>query len=153
MAPRQAHLTPEVQAALATKILQREGDMRRILLEEGTGIVEALKAVRGPLFGLYLAAVDVGDGKTAAGLAGGCMRAWRSREADRRVDAACRGDDHQRPAVARFYAAARRSAARAVAVSRGSGRGGGAVPERRRARGGRDAGGDPKLIEAPHAAA
>ena len=44
--------------------------MRRILLEEGTGIVEALKAVRGPLFGLYLAAVNVGDGKTAAGLAG-----------------------------------------------------------------------------------
>jgi len=53
-----AHLTPEVRAALATKILQREGDMRRVLLEEGTSIVEALKAIRGPLFGLYLAAVD-----------------------------------------------------------------------------------------------
>ena len=44
--------------------------MRRVLLEEGTGIVEALKAVRGPLFGLFLAAVDVGDIKTAANLAG-----------------------------------------------------------------------------------
>jgi hypothetical protein len=65
-----AHLTPEVRAALATKIFQREGDMRRVLLEEGTSIVEALKAIRGPLFGLYLAAVDVGDGKAAANLAG-----------------------------------------------------------------------------------
>jgi hypothetical protein len=44
--------------------------MRRILLEEGTGIVEALNAVRGPLFGLFLAAVDVGDAKAAAALAG-----------------------------------------------------------------------------------
>jgi hypothetical protein len=65
-----AHLTPEMRAALATKILAREGDMRRILLEEGSSIVEALKAVRGPLFGLYLAAVDVGDGKAAGALAG-----------------------------------------------------------------------------------
>src|SRR5215472_19089517 len=65
-----AHLTPEVRAALATKLLQREGDMRRVLLEEGSNVVEALKAVRGPLFGLFLAAVDVGDSKSAAGLAG-----------------------------------------------------------------------------------
>jgi hypothetical protein len=65
-----AHLTPEMRAALATKVLQREGDMRRVLLEEGAGIVEALKAVRGPLFGLFLTAVDVGDSKAAAGLAG-----------------------------------------------------------------------------------
>jgi hypothetical protein len=64
------HLTPEVRAALATKILAREGDMRRVLLEEGTSVVEALKAVRGPLFGLFLAAVDVGDGKVAGNLAG-----------------------------------------------------------------------------------
>jgi hypothetical protein len=47
----QAHLTPEVRAALATKLVQRDGDMRRILLEEGAGVVEALKAIRGPLFG------------------------------------------------------------------------------------------------------
>jgi hypothetical protein len=65
-----AHLTPEMKAALATKILQREGDMRRVLLEEGAGIVDALKAVRAPLFSLFLAAVDVADGKTAANLAG-----------------------------------------------------------------------------------
>ena len=38
------HLTPEIRAALATKVLAREGDVRRILLEEGTGIVEGLKA-------------------------------------------------------------------------------------------------------------
>ena len=34
---------------------------RRILLEEGAGVTEALKAIRGPLFGLFLAAVDIGD--------------------------------------------------------------------------------------------
>jgi hypothetical protein len=64
----QAHLTPEVRAALATKLLQREGDTRRILLEEGAGVTEALKAIRGPLFGLFLAAVDNGDNKVAAAL-------------------------------------------------------------------------------------
>ena len=65
----QAHLTAEMRAALATKLLQREGDMRRILLEEGTGVVEALKAIRGPLFGLFLVAIDAGDSKAAAALA------------------------------------------------------------------------------------
>src|SRR5262249_29573788 len=66
----QAHLTAEMRAALATKLLQRDGDTRRILLEEGTGVTEALKAIRGPLFGLFLAAVDTGDNKAAAALAG-----------------------------------------------------------------------------------
>jgi hypothetical protein len=66
----QAHLTSEMRAALATKLLQREGDTRRILLEEGAGVTEALKAIRGPLFCLYLAAVDTGDGKAAAALSG-----------------------------------------------------------------------------------
>jgi hypothetical protein len=32
------HLTPEIRAALATKVLAREGDMRRISIEEGTGV-------------------------------------------------------------------------------------------------------------------
>jgi hypothetical protein len=67
---RRSHLTAEVRAALATKVLQREGDMQRVLLEEGVGIVDALKAVRGPLFSLYLAAVDAADAKVAASLAG-----------------------------------------------------------------------------------
>jgi len=66
----QAHLTAEMRAALATKLLQREGDTRRILLEEGAGVTEALKAIRGPLFGLFLAAVDTGDSKAAVALAG-----------------------------------------------------------------------------------
>jgi hypothetical protein len=65
----QTHLTAEMRAALATKLLQREGDTRRILLEEGAGVTEALKAIRGPLFGLFLAAVDSGDHKAAAALA------------------------------------------------------------------------------------
>src|SRR5690349_22204067 len=66
----QTHLTAEMRAALATKLLQREGDTRRILLEEGAGVSEALKAIRGPLFGLFLAAVDTGANKAAAALSG-----------------------------------------------------------------------------------
>jgi hypothetical protein len=65
----QSHLTPEVRAALATKLLQRDGDMRGVLLEEGTGVVEALKAIRGPLFGMFLVAIDAGDSKAATALA------------------------------------------------------------------------------------
>ena len=64
------HLTPEIRAALATKVLAREGDMHRILLEEGTGVVEALKAIRGPLFGMFLAAIDLGDAKAATAISG-----------------------------------------------------------------------------------
>src|SRR5215471_13011971 len=63
------HLTAETRAALATKLLQRDGDMRRVLFEEGTGVVEALKAIRGPMFGLFLVAIDAGDSKAAAALA------------------------------------------------------------------------------------
>jgi hypothetical protein len=63
-------LTAEMRAALATKLLQREGDTRRILLEEGAGVTEALKAIRGPLFGLFLAAVDTGDNRAATALSG-----------------------------------------------------------------------------------
>ena len=59
-----------MRAALATKLLQREGDTRRILLEEGAGVSEALKAIRGPLFRSFLAAVDNGDTKAAAALSG-----------------------------------------------------------------------------------
>src|SRR5215469_10334981 len=66
----QTHLTSEMRAALATKLLQREGDTRSMLLEEGAGVTEALKAIRGPLFGLFLAAVDTGDNKAAAALSG-----------------------------------------------------------------------------------
>ena len=53
------HLTPEIRAALATKVLAREGDLHRILLEEESGVVEALKAIRGPLFGMFLVAIDL----------------------------------------------------------------------------------------------
>ena len=35
-----------MRAALAAKLLQREGDTRRILLEEGAGVSEALKAIQ-----------------------------------------------------------------------------------------------------------
>jgi len=66
----QAHLTAEMRSALASKLLQREGDVGRILIEEGAGVVEALKAIRGPLFGLFLVAIDTGDSKAAAALSG-----------------------------------------------------------------------------------
>ena len=59
-----------MRAALATMLLQRERDTRRILLEEGVGVADALKAIRGPLFGLFLVAVDTGDSSAAAALSG-----------------------------------------------------------------------------------
>src|SRR5690349_20915770 len=49
----QAHLTAEMRAALATKLLQREGDTRRILLEEGAGVTgfvsDAMQAALDPM--------------------------------------------------------------------------------------------------------
>src|SRR6266571_8013538 len=54
------HLSPEIKAALALRLIRREGDTRAVLLEEGAGAVEALRAIRAPLFGRFLAAVDVG---------------------------------------------------------------------------------------------
>ena len=33
--------------------------MHRILLKEGSGVVEALKAIRGPLFDMFLVAIDL----------------------------------------------------------------------------------------------
>jgi hypothetical protein len=66
----QAHLTPELKAALALRLVRREGDVRAVLLEEGSGAIEAVKAIRGPLYGRFLTAVDVGDDRAAAALAG-----------------------------------------------------------------------------------
>lgn len=66
----QNHLSPEVKAALALKLVRKEGDVRAVLLEEGAGAVEALRAIRAPLFGRFLTAVDVGDDRAAAALAG-----------------------------------------------------------------------------------
>ena len=51
--PAVSQQVKELERALATKLLRREGDTRRILLEEGAGVTEALRAIRGPLFGLY----------------------------------------------------------------------------------------------------
>lgn len=66
----QNHLPPELKAALALKLVRKEGDVRAVLLEEGSNAVEALRAVRGPLFGMFLAAVDVNDTRAAAALSG-----------------------------------------------------------------------------------
>jgi hypothetical protein len=64
------HLTKEIRAALALKLVAKEGDTRAVLLEEGASTAEALKAIRGPLFGLFLGAIDAGEGRTAAQIAG-----------------------------------------------------------------------------------
>ena len=64
------HLTPELRAAIATKVLDREDDVRTAILEEGDGIVGSLKAIRSPLFALFLTAFDATDGRVAAALAG-----------------------------------------------------------------------------------
>jgi hypothetical protein len=64
------HLSPELRAALVLKLVAREGDTRAVLLEEGASAVEALRAVRGPLFARFLASVDAGDDRAASALAG-----------------------------------------------------------------------------------
>ena len=40
------HLTPELRAAIATKVLDRQDDLRSAILEEGDGIVGSLKGRR-----------------------------------------------------------------------------------------------------------
>jgi hypothetical protein len=62
-------LTPELRAALALKLIRKQGDTRAVLLEEGASTVEALRAIRGPLFGRFLTAVDLGDDRAVAALA------------------------------------------------------------------------------------
>jgi hypothetical protein len=62
-------LSPEIKAALALKLIQREGDTRAVLLDEGVSVVQALQAVRAPLFGMYLRAIDCNDPANAAKLA------------------------------------------------------------------------------------
>jgi hypothetical protein len=67
---QQNHLSVELRAALALKLLKKEGDTRQILITEGANVAEALAAVRAPLFGLFLRATDVNDSRAAASLAG-----------------------------------------------------------------------------------
>src|SRR5262249_14935524 len=64
------HLTAELKAALALKLTVRQRDISSVVLEEGASTIEQLKAVRAPLFSRFLAAVDVGDDRAAAALAG-----------------------------------------------------------------------------------
>jgi hypothetical protein len=64
------HLSPEVKAALALKLIRKEGDNRAVLLEEGATHMEAARAIRAPLFSLFLTAVDTGDSRAAAALSG-----------------------------------------------------------------------------------
>ena len=50
----QNHLSPEVKAALALKLVRKEGDVRAVLLEEGAGAVRRSRAIRAPLFDQFL---------------------------------------------------------------------------------------------------
>jgi hypothetical protein len=100
------HLTPEIRAALATKVLAREGDMRRILLKEGTGDAKAATAISGRLHeSLSLTAKLTGELVPHTGVS--------------IVNV---------PAVTGLHAAAGRTAARFGAVPRGAGGGCGSVP-------------------------
>src|SRR5260370_40258165 len=65
----QAHLTPELKAALALRLVRREGDVRAVLLEEGAGPGDAPGAIRAPLHGRFLVAVDSGQDKAHSALA------------------------------------------------------------------------------------
>ena len=48
------HLTPELKAALALKLVARQRDISGMVLEEGTSTIEQLRAVRAPLFSRFL---------------------------------------------------------------------------------------------------
>src|SRR5262245_6773540 len=64
------HLGPELKAAWALKLTVRQRDISGAVLKEGASTIEQLKAVRAPLFSRFLAAVDSGDDRAAAALAG-----------------------------------------------------------------------------------
>jgi hypothetical protein len=65
-----SHLSPEMKAALALRLLKKEGDTRQVLLEEGANVAQAIAAVRAPLFSRFLVACDTGDDRAVAALAG-----------------------------------------------------------------------------------
>jgi len=65
---KRAHLSPEMRTAAARKMLKREGDLRAILLEEGTSLVEQLGAFRAQLYDTFVIAKEIGDLKAAAHL-------------------------------------------------------------------------------------
>ena len=64
------HLTSEMRAAIGQKLIGREEDLRVSVIEETNGLVGSLKAIRSPLFRLFLGAVECQNGKLAAALSG-----------------------------------------------------------------------------------
>src|SRR5712691_10571093 len=65
-----AHLTSELRAALATKVRGARGRHAPDFARGRDWRLEALKAIRGPLFGMFLAAVDLGDARAATAISG-----------------------------------------------------------------------------------
>lgn len=64
------HLSPEQRAALALKLVARQGDIHSQLLEKGATVTEMVSALQGPLWALFLKATDIGDAKAASTIAG-----------------------------------------------------------------------------------
>jgi hypothetical protein len=62
------HLTPELRAAMALKLLKKEGDTRAVLLSEGVSTLEALQVIRSVTYSRFLAAADCGDDRAVASL-------------------------------------------------------------------------------------
>jgi hypothetical protein len=70
------HLTPELRAALSLRLIAREGDARLAVLEENASTAQGIQAVRAPLFGMYLRAIDCNDTRAAASLAGRLLQSF-----------------------------------------------------------------------------
>src|SRR3954451_7798807 len=60
------HLSPEQRAAIALKLVSRQGDIHTALLEKGATVTEMVSALQGPLWTLFLKATDIGDAKSAS---------------------------------------------------------------------------------------
>jgi len=57
----QRHIGPELRQALASKILKRKGELQEMVAEESGGIVETLRALRGPLWRRFVVVAGMGD--------------------------------------------------------------------------------------------
>ena len=116
----QAHLSPEIRGALVTRLLQREGDTRRILLEEGAGVAEGLKAIRGPCSHCFWRQPIAATARLRSSLGRLHENLRFGREVDRRARAARRDQHHQHFALTRLSADARGADAGSRPLSRGA---------------------------------
>jgi len=64
------HVAEETRSALVAGTLKAGVDLEKLVIEESTGVLEAFQIVRGGLYQLYAAAVEMGDRNGGALLAG-----------------------------------------------------------------------------------